>query len=73
MRGRPFTYPKKLQSTSPQEGRPSARNQGKDFFCISIHVPRKRDDMELGYDNTFEIIFQSTSPARGTTVLTGFL
>lgn len=44
MRGRPFTYPKKLQSTSPQEGRPSARNQGKDFFCISIHVPRKRDD-----------------------------
>ncbi len=29
--------------------------------------------MELGYDNTFEIIFQSTSPARGTTVLTGFL
>ena len=37
------------------------------MLSISIHVPRKRDDDTVISQSFTQIVFQSTSPARGTT------
>ena len=34
---------------------------------ISIHVPREGDDSNIVFPSSFLLLFQSTSPARGTT------
>ena len=57
-----------FQSTSPARGttiRPSSNGR---LFCISIHVPRKRDDQTALKRRWKLQTFQSTSPARGTTL-----
>ena len=51
----------------PREGDDLRSRMEYSRCLISIHVPREGDDVILMYRLTMTSVFQSTSPARGTT------
>ena len=58
---------KAFQSTSPVWGMTAIQTQLASCCCVSIHIPRVGDDLDLIAVDTINERFQSTSPVWGMT------